>query len=80
MMAKPMKTLELHYPMIQFLIIPICASWFHLTEISIERNNAFRYIKMLTFVSEKSKNLLKYYWRVISIMPELLMLNLLITS
>ena len=22
MMAKPMKTLELHYPMIQFLIIP----------------------------------------------------------
>ena len=25
MIAKPMKTLELHYPMIQFLIKPICA-------------------------------------------------------
>ena len=37
MMAKPIRALELHYPMIQFLIIEICAEWLHSgTEITPE--------------------------------------------
>ena len=37
MMAKPIRALALHYPMIQFLIIEICAEWLHSgTEITPE--------------------------------------------
>ena len=36
-MAKPIRALALHYPMIQFLIIEICAEWLHSgTEITPE--------------------------------------------
>ena len=44
MMAKPMKTLELHYPMIQFLIIGDILHWI---KISFGFNLIIKYEKVL---------------------------------
>ena len=50
MMAKPMKTLELHYPMIQFLIITAIVSL-----VALSTGLPF-YISQKTKIRTKSKN------------------------
>ena len=49
MMAKPMKTLELHYPMIQFLII-VLTTWIELEQLQVFESESLEH----SDVSEKT--------------------------
>ena len=63
MMAKPMKTLKLHYPTIQFLIInnySLKGKWIFSNVHEPEGNNCFSIITQVTIEIPKLKNI-KFY-------------------